>query len=89
MSDFTTTINPVASPAHRGKSVAKKNAGPGRPPSGKPPSRQVSVRIPAELDARLQKFIEDQRVQPSDTAVILVALEQLLTQEGYPAPDAD
>lgn len=52
--------------------------------SNRPPARQVSVRIPPEMDERLQQFIKDQRIEPTDTAVILAGLDLILTQEGYP-----
>jgi hypothetical protein len=67
----------------RADSMGKKK-GPGRPPTGKPPARQISVRIPSDLDARLKAFLRDQPVEPTDTAVLLEGLDLFLTQEGYP-----
>jgi hypothetical protein len=84
MSTATATIAPASTTHPKGSNVGKKNSGAGRPPSGKPPARQVSVRIPPDLDERLQQLIKDRRIPPTDTAVILAGLDLILTQEGYP-----
>jgi hypothetical protein len=84
MSNGTSTITPPAPMHTRGRDVAKKNSGAGRKPSGRPPARQVSVRIPPEMDERLQQLISDRSIPPTDTAVILAGLDLILTKEGYP-----
>lgn len=84
MSNDAATMAPPTTRHPKRGTVGKKNTGAGRPPSNRPPARQVSVRIPPEMDERLQQFIKDQRIEPTDTAVILAGLDLILTQEGYP-----
>jgi hypothetical protein len=84
MTTAVRTMEDVKPVNPRGAPLGKKNQGRGRPPSDKPPSRQVSVRLPADMDARLSAFLEAQMVEPSDTAVLLTALDQFLTRAGFP-----
>lgn len=82
----SSTIDAVAPVLVRVSRVGKKPSSkpPGRPSSGRPLSRQVSVRIPPEVEARLRAFIEAQPVPPSETAVILAGLELFLVKQGFP-----
>ncbi|MCC6416779.1 MAG: hypothetical protein IT429_00860 [Gemmataceae bacterium] len=60
--------------------------GPGRPPSSNPAVRRVAARLPPAMAAALDAYLASQRPQPTDTAVLLVALEDFLRAKGFP-PD--
>jgi hypothetical protein len=84
MGNSTNTITPGSATHSKGDIVGKKNPGAGRPPSGKPPARQLSIRIPADLDERFQRFLQDQEIEPTEAAVVLAGLDLILAKMGYP-----
>lgn len=65
--------------------MAKKGEkrGVGRPPSDSPAVRRISARLPPATAAALDAYLESQRPQPSETAVLLVALEDFLRAKGH------
>lgn len=46
-------------------------------------SRVFYVRLPEELLARLEKYIECQRFRPSKQMIVEALIEDMLKQEGY------
>lgn len=44
------------------------------------------IKLPDAMEEAFQKFLNAQRVKPTRTAAALVAIEELLTREGYWSP---
>jgi hypothetical protein len=66
----------------------KKRKKPGRPP-GRKTSATVYARVDPELEGAIDAYIQAQRVQPTQTAVVIVALQEFLEKEGFwPPPGA-
>ena len=64
--------------------MAKRNGSGGRPPLGTPQgrhSKQLNLTIPLELNARLEKFCEDD--ERAKSWAVQKALDVWLSQRGY------
>lgn len=46
-------------------------------------NRQVGFRLPPDLWQALDRFIADQRIPPTQTDTMIVALQEFLSKEGY------
>ena len=67
-----------------GDGMAKRNGSGGRPPFGTPQgrhSKQLNLTIPLELNARLEKFCEDD--ERAKSWVVQKALDVWLSEKGY------
>ena len=66
--------------------VSKRKPGP-KPSADKPARGPVLyVRMPDELEAAMQAFIQAQIIQPDRTAVAVKAIEELLSRHGHWPP---
>lgn len=61
----------------------------GRPRSKKPPGIPVSARLPENLVAALDTFIDELKPKPDRKAVIIDALERYLKEKGYWPPPTE
>jgi hypothetical protein len=85
VSNATDTMRPSSRPSRTEANVGRPRKKPDDEPTPpRPPSRTLTIRVPAELNARLEQFLAAQRVAPTETSVVLAALSDWLEREGYP-----
>lgn len=74
---------PKRKPAGRSQQDAKSKQPPGRPSSESTLDKQLSVRLPLEWEEALEKYCQSRRPKVTKPAVIRLAIEDLLTSEGF------